>query len=109
MDPVKHGISIKCSHLLDDQNYGDWKVQMSISIKSLGMEVWKSMVTSWSIPTKTEKGRTGIKLGPEWNSEKRKAATSNYTALHAIQCSMNDRKTRLIASLKYAKEVWDIL
>ena len=39
MDPTKNMMSIKYPRLLDDQNYDDWKVHMSIFIKSLGMEV----------------------------------------------------------------------
>ena len=45
MDPMKNEMSIKCPSLLDDLNYDDRKVHMSIFIKSLGMEVWHSIVT----------------------------------------------------------------
>ena len=44
MDPMKNGMSIKCSLLLYDLNYGEWKVHMSTFIKSLGMEIWQSIV-----------------------------------------------------------------
>ena len=40
MSPKKEGILGICSHLLDDQNYGDWKVHMSTLIKSLRLKVW---------------------------------------------------------------------
>ena len=33
MDPMKKGMFIKCSRLLDGLNYGDWKVHMNIFIK----------------------------------------------------------------------------
>ena len=61
MNPKKGRIPGRCSHLLDDQNYGDWKVHMSTLIKSLGMEVCQFVVTGWTTLTKTEKGRTLIK------------------------------------------------
>ena len=55
------------------------------------------------------KGRTVSKPESEWNNEEIKAATSNYTALHAIQCGVEDRNFRLITSLESEKEAWDIL
>ena len=55
MYPMKDGMSVRCPCLFDDQNYDDWKVHMSIFIKSLGMEVGQFVVTGWSAPTKTEK------------------------------------------------------
>ena len=83
MDPKKNGISNICPHL-DDQKYSDWKVHMSTFIKSLGIEVCQSIVTRWTTPTKIEKGRILINVGPEWNSKEKKAAISNITALNAI-------------------------
>ena len=50
-----------------------------------------------------------IKLGLEWNSEEKKAVTRNFTALHSIQCGINDKMFRLIASLPSTKEAWDTL
>ena len=61
MDSMKNGMSIKCPRLLDDLNYGYWKIHMSIFIKSLGMELWLYVVIGWSIPTKIENGETVIK------------------------------------------------
>ena len=57
MDLMKNEMCIECPHLLDDQNYGAWKVHMSIFIKSLGIEVCQSVMTRWSVPTKKEKWR----------------------------------------------------
>ena len=39
MDLLKEGESTRCPHLLDETNYGYWKIHMSAFIKSLGMEV----------------------------------------------------------------------
>ena len=50
-----------------------------------------------------------IKPESEWNCEERKIASKNFTALHAIQCGMDDKTFRLITSLESAKEAWDIL
>ena len=61
MARMKNRVSIKHPFLLDDVNYDHWKVHMSIFIKSLEMEVWQSVVTGWSVPTKIENGETMIK------------------------------------------------
>ena len=61
MDPMKNRMSLKCARLLDDLNYGYWMVHMIIFIKSLGMEVWQSIMIGWSVPTKIENEKTVIK------------------------------------------------
>ena len=35
--------------------------------------------------------------------------TSNFIALHAIQCRMNDRMFGLITFSEFSKEAWDVL
>ena len=62
MSPKKDEMLGRCSQLLANQNYGDWKVHMSTLIKSLGMEVWQFVVLGWTAPTKIENGRIVIKL-----------------------------------------------
>ena len=91
MDPMKNGMSMKYPRLLDNGNYAYWKIHMSTFIKSLGMEVWESVVSGWTIPTKIKNGETMIKPEPEWNCEERKTTLRNFTALHAIQCGMDDK------------------
>ena len=39
MNLKKDIMPVRYPHLLDDQNYGDWKAHMSTFIESLGMEV----------------------------------------------------------------------
>ena len=82
---------------------------MTTYIKSLGIDVWQSIVSGWNIPTKVENGKVIIKTKPEWNNEEKKAALRNFIAFHAIQCGMDNRKFRLIASLNSTKEAWDTL
>ena len=82
---------------------------MSTFIKSLGVEVWKSVVSGWTVPTKIENGETMIKNESEWNYEERKVTSRNFTVLYAIQCGMDDKKFELIVSSEYAKEAWIIL
>ena len=49
MDLMKKSDSTSRLYLLDETNYGYWKTQyMSVFIKSLGMEVWKSVVIGWT-------------------------------------------------------------
>ena len=62
MDPMKNGMSIKCSRLLDNLNYDYWNIHTSTFIKSLGMEAWQFVVIGWSVPTKIENGEMMIKL-----------------------------------------------
>ena len=61
MDPMKNKMSIKCPCLLDDQNYGDWKIHVSMFIKSFGIEEWESIVSGWTIPTKIKNEETMTK------------------------------------------------
>ena len=82
---------------------------MTTHIKSLGIDVWQSIVTGWANLTIVENGKIMIKPEPEWNWEERKAALRNFTAPYAIQCSMNDRMFRLIASSRSIKEACDTL
>ena len=100
---------IKSSRLLDDGNYVYWKIHKTTHIKSLGMDVWKSIVTRLTNLTKVENGKIVIKPEPEWNWEERKTASRNFTALHAIQCGMDNRMFEVIASTRSAKEAWDTL
>ena len=58
MNPMKDGTSIKNSLLLDDGNYVYWKIHMTTHIKLLGMDVWQSIVTEWTNPTKVEHGKS---------------------------------------------------
>ena len=68
-----------------------------------------SVVIRSSVPTKIDNGRTVTNPRFEWNSEERRATSSNFTALYVIQCGMDDRNFRLIASSESAKEEWDTL
>ena len=77
---------------------------MTTHIKLLGMDVWQFIVTRWTNPTIDENEKITIKPESEWNWEERKAASRNFTALHAIQCGMDDRMFGLIASLRSAQE-----
>ena len=101
-------MSIKSPKLLDKGNYAYWNIHMSTFIKSLGMEVWQSVVSRWTIPTNFGNRETIIKPALEWNYEKRKAFSRNFiilhTILHAVQCGMDDKKFKLVASSKSAKE-----
>ena len=66
-------------------------------------------MTEWSVTTKIDNGKIVIKPRSEWNTEERKAALSNFTALYSIQYVMDDRKFVFIASSESAKEAWDTL
>ena len=68
---MKNEMSIKCPHLLDDLNYGDWNIHMNTFIKSLGMEIWKSIVIEWLVRTKIENEEMMIKPDSEWSCETR--------------------------------------
>ena len=57
MDLIKSGMSLKCPCPFDDQNYGDWKIHMSMFIKSLGIEIWEFVVLGWIIPANTKDGK----------------------------------------------------
>ena len=59
MNPVKKGTSRK--RLLDDDNYAYWNIHMTTHIKSLGMNVWQSIVTGRTNLTKVENGKIMIK------------------------------------------------
>ena len=48
-----------------------------------------------------------IKPESEWNSEERKIALRNFTALWAIQCGVDDKTFKLIAASESTKEAWD--
>ena len=52
---------------------------------------------------KIENWETMIKPESEWKCEERKSASRNSTPLHAIQCGVDDRMFRPIAS-ESAKE-----
>ena len=81
---------------------------MSTLIKSLGLEVWQSVVTGWTTLTKIEKERKVMKFESNWNYEERKASSRNFTTLWAIQCGMDDKMFRLIVASKFVKKSWDI-
>ena len=68
------------------------------------MEVWQFVETGWLVPTKIVNGETTIKPTSDWNFEERKTASRNFTTLHAIQCSMDDKMVGLIASSGSAKD-----
>ena len=61
MDLTKNGMSTRFPCLLDKTNYGYWKINMSVFIKSLGMEVWESIVTGRFVPTKVDNGENVVK------------------------------------------------
>ena len=82
---------------------------MSVFIKPLGFEVWKSLETGWLVLTKLVNGETVIKPLSDWNCKERKAASGNFTPLHEIQKNMDDKMVGLIAASKYAKDPWDTL
>ena len=64
----------------------------------------KSIVTRWTTPTKTEKGRIMIKPKSEWSYEERRADSRNFTTILAIQCGMEDKTFELIAASRHAKK-----
>ena len=97
MDFMKKGNSTSQPFLLDETNYGYWKIHMSVFIKSLGMEVWKSIVTRWSIPTTIVAGKTMVKEKSKWSSKEREMTLSNYKGLNAIQFDVDARQFELIA------------
>ena len=62
MDLMKEGESTSRPPLLDEMNYGYWKVQICVYIKSLNIKVWRSILTGWSPPTKIDNdGKTVVK------------------------------------------------
>ena len=109
MDMMKNEMPIRCSRRLDSTNYSYWKIHMSVFIKSLGFKVWKSINTGLSVPTKLVNGETMIKPMSNWNCKERKAASRNFTALHAIQKSIDDKMLGLIVTSESAKDAWDTL
>ena len=66
MDPMKCKTFVKGSRLLDDDNYAYWKIHMTTHIKSLGIDVWQSIVRGWTNPTIVENGKIMTKPEPEW-------------------------------------------
>ena len=86
MDLMKECESKSHPPLLDETNYGYWKVRMHVYTKSLDIKVWGSIFIEWSPPTKMDNDRkTMVKTKLEWISKENKSATRNWMALNAIQ------------------------
>lgn len=89
------GTSINKPPIFNGIDYNLWKPRMTIFLKSLGEELWFSILDGWSEPTKIDpknKKHTIPKPPIEWSQEEKSDKEINILALDTIRYLVLSRK-----------------
>ncbi|XP_073120049.1 uncharacterized protein [Henckelia pumila] len=95
--------------ILDETNYGPWKLKMSIYIQSIDSRVWQRVLDSWSPPMRDEKG-DGPKPRAQWTADEISSANFlNVKAINAIFTYVDMNIFNLICTCVSSQDAWDKL
>ncbi|XP_019156041.1 PREDICTED: probable LRR receptor-like serine/threonine-protein kinase At3g47570 [Ipomoea nil] len=96
--------------LLDGNNFSFRKARMEIYLQAQGARVWRSVITSWTPPTKNGLMRTTVcKPVEEWSINELSLSDYNSKALNSIVGSLYESVFTQVTGVKEAKKVWEIL
>lgn len=96
--------------LLNDVNYGYWKVRMRANLRGADEDIWTVVQSGWEEPwVMQEDGLKIPKLKTKWTATEKKLSRFNARALDTIFSSVDGKQFELIQGCESAKEAWDIL
>ena len=98
------------SFLLNDMNYGYWKVRMRANLRGADEDIWTVVQSGWEkLWVMQEDGLKTLKSKTKWTAAEKKLSKFNAKALDTIFSYVDGKQFELIQSCKSAKETWDIL
>ncbi|XP_019059044.1 PREDICTED: uncharacterized protein LOC109117030 [Tarenaya hassleriana] len=93
--------------VLNDMNYGIWKIKMRAFIRGIDVDAWDSVETGWNPPVLIdEKGNVSLKPRASWTDEEKRRSNLDAKALSAIFASVDLNNFWLISGCESAKEAW---
>ena len=96
--------------LLDDVNYGYWKVRMRANLRGADEDIWIVVQSGWEEPwVMQEDDLKTLKSKKKWTATEKKLSKFNAKALDTISSSVEEKQFELIQGCESAKEAWDIL
>ena len=82
---------------------------MTWYLKSIDLEVWKTISFGYTFPTKDVDGNKIEKSPDEYNDEEKKEFQLNSKAMYILACAMDRTEFNIICQCKTATEVWRII
>ncbi|XP_056843312.1 uncharacterized protein LOC130495810 [Raphanus sativus] len=110
MDSSKELIAVQRTFMLDENNFGHWKVRMKQRLKGIEEDVWTAVKTGWSEPTvKTEGDEFIPKPKETWTDTDKLQSKHNSKAISEIFNAINPEQFKLVQGCVSAKDAWDTL
>lgn len=98
------------SLMLDENNFGHWKVRMKQQLKGIEEDVWTAVETGWTDPTIcTEDDEEIAKPKNKWTKAEKTASRLNAKALSEIFNAISSDQFKLVQGCCSAKDAWDTL
>ena len=98
------------SLMLDENNFGHWKVRMKQQLKEIEEDTWTAVETRWTDPKKfTEEDEEIPKPKNKWTKAEKTASRLNAKALSEICNAISSNQFKLEQGCCPAKDAWDTL
>ncbi|CAA7031093.1 unnamed protein product [Microthlaspi erraticum] len=110
MESTKDLIAVQKQLVLEEGNFGHWKVCMRHLIRGINEDAWTAVEDGWSEPTITdEEGVTTPKPKSQWTHAEKAASKFNSKALSTIFSHVEMDQFKIIQGCYMAKDAWDTL
>ncbi|KAF8107179.1 hypothetical protein N665_0125s0008, partial [Sinapis alba] len=109
MDASKELLIFQRTLMLDEDNFGHWKVRMKQRLKGIDEDVWTAVEQGWTEPTIEIDGELVPKPKDTWTSAEKLGSRLNSKAISEIFNAIDSDQFKLVQGCVSAKEAWDIL
>ena len=110
MDSSKELLVVQRTLMLNENNFGHWKVQMKQRLKGIEEDVGTTVESGWTKPcVKKEDGEYAPKPKEQWTESNKLGSKFNSKAISEIFNAIDPERFKLVQRCSSAKDAWDTL